>query len=59
MPISLWQAMIEHYYPNSTWIRLQREVFDQLYRYKVEHGQPTWEGALTQLLAQARQEAQP
>lgn len=59
MPVSLWHSMIEHYYPNSAWIRIQKDVFDQLYQYKVEHGQSTWESALTLLLTQARQEVQP
>ncbi|GLV55215.1 hypothetical protein KDH_20620 [Dictyobacter sp. S3.2.2.5] len=59
MPVTLWRDMIGHYYPNSAWIRMRKDVFDQLYRYKVEHGQSSWEETLTMLLAQAGQEVQP
>ncbi|GCE30459.1 hypothetical protein KDA_59430 [Dictyobacter alpinus] len=58
LPISLWQAMIEQYYPDTNWLRLQRDVFDQLYHYKVQHGLPTWEEAIGQLLA-GSQEVEP
>jgi hypothetical protein len=58
LPVTLWQQMIEHYYPNSAWLRLHRDVFDQLYQYKIRHGLPTWEEALTRLL-QASSEEMP
>ncbi len=50
LPVALWRQMIQHYYPNSTWIRMHKDVFDQLYLYKTEHGLPTLEDALTNLL---------
>ncbi|GER91114.1 hypothetical protein KDW_52760 [Dictyobacter vulcani] len=59
LPISLWQLMIEQYYPHTNWIRLQRDVFDQLYTYKVQQGLPTWEEAINKLLATAHQEVKP
>ncbi|HVB74923.1 MAG TPA: DUF6084 family protein [Ktedonobacteraceae bacterium] len=49
-PVTVWQDMIAHYYPNSTYIRLHKDVFDQLYRYKATHGLPTWENVITHLL---------
>ena len=49
-PISVWQDMIAHYFPNSTYIRLHKDVFDQLYHYKATHGLPTWENVITRLL---------
>lgn len=51
LPISIWRDMMSHYYPNSAWINLHKDVFSALYRYKVENGIPTWEQALEQLLA--------
>lgn len=50
LPVEVWQAMMEHYYPNSAWLRLRRDVFDRLYDYKVRHGIPTWEQALERIL---------
>jgi len=49
-PVAVWQDMIAHYFPNSTYIRLHKDVFDQLYRYKSTHGLPTWENVMTHLL---------
>jgi hypothetical protein len=42
--------MMDTYYPNSAWINLRRDVFDRLYRYKMQHGIPTWEQALERAL---------
>jgi hypothetical protein len=50
LPISVWQEMMERYYPNSAWIRLHKDVFDQLYRYKSMCGLPTWDEVMTRLL---------
>lgn len=53
IPLQLWREMMDTYYPNSAWLNLRRDVFDQLYEYKVERGIPTWEQALEQMLADA------
>lgn len=58
LPVAVWQDMIAHYYPNSTWIRLHKDVFDQLYQYKATHGLPTWEEVVTQLLRTSGEEVQ-
>ncbi len=55
-PVTLWQDMMARYYPNSTYIRLHKDVFDRLYRYKATHGLPTWEDVMAQLLQSAGQE---
>jgi hypothetical protein len=51
LPVSLWREMMDTYYPNSVWINLHRDVFERLYQYKMQHGIPTWEQALEQVLA--------
>jgi hypothetical protein len=50
LPIHVWQEMMEHYYPNSAWLCLRRDVFERLARYKSEQGIPTWEQALESIL---------
>jgi len=50
LPVSLWRAMIQRYYPNSAWLRLQKDVFDQLYQYKARQKLPTWDQVVVQLL---------
>jgi hypothetical protein len=52
MPISVWQGLMDHHYPNSAWITLEREIFDRLYEYKRNAGVSTWEQAITRLLTQ-------
>jgi len=50
LPVELWRLMIERFYPNSAWIRLRKDIFDQLYMYKTAHCLPTWEEVFTHLL---------
>jgi hypothetical protein len=48
--------MMNAYYPNSAWLSLRRDVFERVYEYKVRHGIPSWEEALTKLLSAAEGE---
>ena len=57
LPVAIWKKMMDLYYPNAAWVCLRRDVFDQLYRYKVNHGIPTWEQTLEKLLPQAEKKA--
>ncbi|MBV8695621.1 MAG: hypothetical protein JO125_03795 [Chloroflexi bacterium] len=57
LPVALWREMIEYYYPNSAWIRLHKDVFDQLYRYKATNSLPTWEQVIGRLLQGSGEEA--
>lgn len=51
LPISVWKEMMDLHFPNSAWLCLQRNTFDQLYRYKMRHGLPTWEQAIAKALS--------
>ncbi len=53
LPITVWRAMMDHYYPNSAWLNLPQDVFDRLYAYKSRHGLPTWEQVIARLLTTA------
>jgi hypothetical protein len=50
LSVSVWREMMEHYYPNSAWLILQRDVFERLQKYKMQRGIPTFEQALEKLL---------
>lgn len=50
LPVSVWKAMMEMYYPNSAWLCLRKDVFDRLHDYKKRNGIATWEQALEGLL---------
>jgi Family of unknown function (DUF6084) len=58
LPVRLWKEMMEHYFPNSAWIRLRKDAFDRLYDYKVRRGLPTWEAAVEALLRTSEQEVE-
>jgi hypothetical protein len=53
LPIAVWKEMMEMHHPNSAWLCLHRDTFEQLYDYKVRNGIPTWEQAIERALAAA------
>ena len=58
LPVRLWKDMMEHYFPNSAWLRLHKDAFDRLYDYKLRMGLPTWEAAVESLLRASEQEVE-
>jgi Family of unknown function (DUF6084) len=58
LPVALWKDAIASAFPNTAWIRLQKDVFDQLYQYKITHGLIAWEDVLTHLLRASGEEVQ-
>ena len=50
MPIKVWLDMMDAYYPNTSWLCLQRDAFNRLLAYKTQHGIPTFEQTLITLL---------
>lgn len=53
MPAKVWREAMDHYFPNSGWIRARKETIDLLTKYKVSRALPTWEDAIEALLKQA------
>ena len=58
LPVATWRALMQSYYPNSKWLRIDHDVFEQLYRYKRHNGLATWEQALQALLGEPRAEVE-
>ena len=50
LPVSLWKDAIATHFPNTAWIRLNKDVFDQLYQYKMRQSLITWDDVLVRLL---------
>ncbi len=50
LPVKIWKDVMDSYFPNSTWIRLQTDIFDRLYQYKARRALPTWEATFEELL---------
>ncbi len=55
MPLETWRALMDRHYPNTGWLPLRRDTFDQLYAFKRRHGLLTWEQTLQRLLATENQ----
>jgi hypothetical protein len=53
LPVSVWKEMMDLHFPNTAWLCLERDAFVQLYQYRMRHGLPTWEQAITRALAAA------
>ena len=51
LPVSAWQSMMDAYYPNAGWLRLDRETLDALMAFKARRALPTWDGVMRELLA--------
>jgi hypothetical protein len=56
-PLSVWKGMMDAYYPNSAWLSLRRDTFEELLHFKTNRGIPTWEQAIEALIALATEEA--
>jgi hypothetical protein len=51
LPVTVWQQMIDSYFPNTGWIRLDHDVLDSLADFKSRHGLTTWEETVSTLLS--------
>jgi hypothetical protein len=58
LPVRLWREMMEHYFPNSAWLRLHKDIFDRLYDYRSRNALLTWDRTLESLLDSAEKEVE-
>ncbi|HEV7129495.1 MAG TPA: DUF6084 family protein [Ktedonobacterales bacterium] len=56
LPASVWRELMAHYFPNSAWIRLPKDIFDRLAAYRATRGLPSWEEAVARLLEASGEE---
>jgi hypothetical protein len=57
LPVEVWKHMMDLYYPNQSWLCVNREVFEALYDYKRRYGHPGFDEALLSLLADVKRAA--
>jgi hypothetical protein len=55
LPVRTWRALMDRWFPNAGWLRLDRDTLDALGRYKSARGLTTWDETLSTLLADAGQ----
>jgi hypothetical protein len=53
LPVSVWQRLMDAYFPGEAWVRLRRETIDAVARYKTANAIPTWDDAIQALLTAA------
>ncbi|MBA2282156.1 MAG: hypothetical protein H0W25_13140 [Acidimicrobiia bacterium] len=53
LPVSVWRATMDSFFPDSGWIRVRRDTLDALTRFKADRALPSWEDAFERLLKEA------
>ena len=53
LPVSTWREAMDQHFRNSAWIRISRESFDALDRFRTGRGLMTWDQTLDALCAAA------
>ncbi|MFC5929657.1 hypothetical protein D6T64_06965 [Cryobacterium melibiosiphilum] len=59
LPVLVWRDLMDRYFPNAGWIRLDRDVLGDLAHYKASLGLTSWEAAIATLLAGAQAQDSP
>jgi hypothetical protein len=53
LPVTVWRATMDHHFPSTAWLRLDRASHDRLVAYKARRALPTWADVLDELLPPA------
>ncbi|MFD3541422.1 DUF6084 family protein [Streptomyces sp. NPDC058662] len=50
MPVTAWREMVEQHFPGCGWLRLPRDLMDELLAYRSRHALASWETTVRALL---------
>ena len=53
LPVQVWREMMDHYFPNSGWLRLHTDTLSLLMRCKGRRAVPSWDQLMISLLRDA------
>ena len=53
LPVDSWREMMDSHYPNSAWVRVQRDTMDALTKFRSQRGLPTWDDTFNALLGES------
>lgn len=53
LPLAAWREVMDHFYPGTGWLRLDRDVLAELLRFKATRALTSWDEVVTTLLAAA------
>ena len=51
LPVRVWRETMDHYFPNSAWLRVDREAFERLVAFRARNALTSWEAVVDALLA--------
>jgi hypothetical protein len=49
LPVAVWRETMDAHFPNSAWLRVSTDVFEELDRFRISRGLRSWDAALTAL----------
>jgi hypothetical protein len=52
LPVRVWRATMDHYFPDGAWLRTDRETFDRLVAFRARRALTSWEAVFDALLAE-------
>ena len=50
LPVRVWRETMDHYFPNSAWLRLDRKAFERLVAIRARNALTSWEAVVYALL---------
>ena len=50
MPVQTWRETMDHYFPGSAWLRLDRNTFERLAAFRATNTLPSWQQTVNALL---------
>jgi len=57
LPVAVWRDTMDHHFPDSAWLRLDRASHDRLVAYKSRRALPTWAAVIDELVPGPDEEA--
>lgn len=51
LPVSVWREMMDRFFPDSAWLRLDRKTFDRLHAYRARNAHLNWDETFEALLS--------
>jgi Family of unknown function (DUF6084) len=58
LPVQVWRETMDHYFPGSAWLRLDRDTFERLAAYRAAHTLPSWQETVNTLIDRGERDGQ-
>jgi hypothetical protein len=50
LPVATWREMMDRHFANTAWLRLSKDSFDRLHRYRAQNALLSWDATIDSLL---------